>query len=797
MAQCVGLIRRVFAVGVARGITKRMLIRTVWARGLLWVLLAAATVPATVLIGAAGGDLQAQAQTIRDIRVEGNRRVEPETVRSYLLISPGDPYDPVKVDSSLKALFATGLFANVSIRRQSSTLIVLVVENPIINRVAFEGNSQIDDDTLRSEIQLKPRSVFTRARVQADVQRIIEVYRRSGRFAARVDPKIIHLENSRVDLVFELQEGPKTTVRTINFVGNAAFTDSQLRDVITTSRTTWLSFLKPTNIYDPDRLNLDRELLRQFYLKNGYADVRIISAVADLDPAGRGFFITFTIDEGEQYRFGAIDIETSLPNLNPENLRGKIETKTGKIYDASKIDKTVENVTIEVAGEGYAFARVVPRADRDPFARTISLTYIIEEGPRVYIERIDIVGNVRTLDYVIRREFAIAEGDAYNRLLVDAAKRRLRNLGFFKSVDIKTEPGTAPDRVIVVVHVIEQPTGELSFGAGYSTSEGVIGDISLTERNLMGRGQFIRLKLSGSLERFQIDLSFTQPHFLDRNMSAGFDIFHKEADFSDQASFKSRSTGGALRLGIPLANDWAVQTRYTFVHQDIFEVKDNASQAVKDNAGVTIVSSVGYTVFYDTRNVPKNPTQGLYFSLAQDLAGVGGDVNYIRTIADARGYYPIRRRLTLVGRLQGGVIEGYGGDDVRLTDVFFKGANLVRGFDTAGIGPRDGTTGDALGGKIFAGGTVEVRFPLPLVPDSFGMSGAVFADAGTLFDVGDIGTLDPNDVVADDGSIRSSVGFSLIWESPLGPLRADIAQAIVKDRNDETQVFRFGASTQF
>lgn len=775
-----------------------MLVRTVCVRGLLLVLLGAAVVPATVLIGALGDGLTAHAQAIRDIRVEGNRRVEPETVRSYLQVVPGDAYDPVKIDASLKALFATGLFANVSIRRDGNVLVVTVDENPIINRVAFEGNRQVEDDSLRAEVQLKPRSVFTRARVQADVQRIIEVYRRSGRFAMRVDPKIINQEHNRVDLVFEIDEGPKTTVRGINFVGNIAFSDSQLRDVITTSRTTWLSFLKPTNIYDADRLNLDRELLRQFYLKNGYADARILSAVADLDREASGFYITFTVEEGEQYKFGAIDIETSLPDLDPKTVQSKIETRTGKIYDASKIDKSIENVTLEVAGRGYAFARVVPRAHRDPYDYTIGLTYVIEEGPRVYIERIDVLGNVRTLDKVIRREFQVAEGDAYNRLLVDSARRKLRNLGFFKSVDIATEPGSSPDRVILVVKVVEQPTGELSLGAGFSTSEGVIGDISLTERNLMGRGQFIRLKLSGSLERFQIDLSFTQPHFLDRNMAAGFDLFHKETDFSSEASFSSRMTGGALRLGIPLANDWSVQTRYSISRQDVFEVQDDASVAIKEAEGVTTVSSVGYTVFYDTRNHVKNPTQGVFFSLAQDLAGVGGDVHYIRTLGDARAYYPLRRRFTIAGRLQGGYIESYGpDDDVRLLDLFFRGGDLVRGFERAGIGPRDTGTGDALGGKVYAGGTLELRFPFPLIPESVGMSGAIFADAGTLFSTGDIGSLNPNQVTADDGTIRSSLGFSLIWESPLGPLRADVSVPITTDDDDETQVFRFGAATNF
>ena len=762
--------------------------------GLFWALL---VVPGTVLVGSVSGGLEAAAQsgTIRNVKVTGNRRVEPETVRSYLQFGPGDRYNPVAIDDSLKALFATGLFTDVRIRFNGGVVIVNVVENPIIHRVAFEGNKEVKDGDLASEVQLKSRSIYTRARVQGDVQRIIEVYRRQGRFAARVEPKIIKLAHNRVDLVFEIVEGVKTTVRTINFVGNVAFSDSQLREIITTTETGLLSFFKPTNIYDPDRLNLDRELLRQHYLKSGYADVRILSAVADLDHRGKGFRITFTIEEGEQYRFGAIDVETAL-NIDPELVSRKVTTKPGKIYDATRVERSVEHVTVEVASRGYAFARVRPRADRDPVSRVINLTYVIEEGPRVYIERIDIVGNTRTLDHVIRREFRLAEGDAYNRLLVENARKRLTALRFFKSVKVTPSPGSAPDRIVLNVVVVEQATGELSFGGGYSSSEGVIGDISLTERNLLGKGQYVRLRLSGSLERSQIDFSFTEPRFLDRNMSAGIDLFHRETDLTDESSFKSKRTGGGVRLGVPLSDHWAISMRYQFEAQEVFDVQPGASLAVQNAAGSINKSSVGYTLVFDTRNHRRSPTQGYYFSLTQDLAGVGGDVNYVRTVADARAYYPVRKRITLVGRVQGGNITGFGGDDVRLQDLFFKGSETIRGFDRAGIGPRDLNTGDALGGTTFAAATAELRFPLPFIPESLGMSGAVFADAATLFDTGDLGNLNVTNV-GDESSIRSSAGFSLIWQSPVGPLRADFAGILSSEAFDDEQFFRFGGSTQF
>ncbi|MGA8690440.1 MAG: outer membrane protein assembly factor BamA [Methyloceanibacter sp.] len=782
-------------------------------------MLAASVVVLSLGISACLGELSAHAQsagTVTAIRVEGNKRVEPETVRTYLTFNVGDPYDLAKIDESLKALFATGLFEDVRIRREGSTVVIVVVENPIVAKVAFEGNKEIEADSLSSEVQLKPRAVYTRARVQADVQRILDLYRRQGMYAAQVDPKIIKLENSRINVVFEINEGPKTKVRAIHFLGTAAFSDSQLRYVISTTQTNWLSFLKGTNIYDPDRLNLDRELLRQFYLKNGYADVRIVSATADLDRDDQGFFITFTIDEGPKYRFGDVDVESALPSVNLPALRKVIMSRPGRVYDAQRIEKTAEALTVTASQEGYAFAQVKPRFDRDEVSRRINVTYVIEEGPRVYIERINIVGNFRTQDQVIRREFNVAEGDAFNRLLVEAAKRRLKALGFFKSVDIDTQPGSSPDRVVLVVTVVEQPTGELSFGAGFSTSEGIIGDISVTERNLMGKGQYVRLSFSGSLERAQADFSFTQPHFLDRNLAAGFDLFSKVIDYTNisVSSYTQSDYGGDIRMGFPIAYNTQLGFRYKFEREDIYDVATNASLAVKASEGVAYVSSVGYTVAYDSRNLPQSPSSGIFVSFSQDLAGVGGNVDYFRSVADGRGYYPLTNKITLVGRIQGGVIDGWGGQDVRMTDLFFKGGETIRGFQLAGYGPRDAcedpSTGqhissftcqrDPLGGQIYWAATAEARFPLPGVPDNLGMQGAVFVDAGSLFDPSGIATkaaVQEGSFINDSSQVRMSTGVSLIWQSPLGPLRADFGEALLKASYDKTEVFRFGASTNF
>ena len=751
---------------------------------------------------------EAQAAAIREIRVAGNRRVEPETVRSYLKFNAGDAYDAGKVDQSIKSLFATGLFADVRIERDATGVLVTVVENPVINQVAFEGNREVEKTALEGEVQLKPRSVFTRARAQADAQRILDVYRRQGRFAASVEPKLIELDANRVNLVFEIAEGKATKVKAINFIGNRAFSDSQLRDIISTTQSSLFDFLKGTNIYDPDRLMLDRELLRQYYLKNGYADAQVISAGAELDRDGSGFFITFVIEEGELFKFGSIDLESALPTVNTGALRSDVLTESGRTFDQSKLDKSVERLTLAVSEQGVAFARVRPRAAREPGARLINVKYVIDEGPRIYIERINIIGNVRTRDYVVRREFRLAEGDAYNPLMVDKAKKRLQQLGFFKTVDIKRRAGSAPDRVVLDVELVEQSTGELSFGAGYSPSEGVIGDVSISERNLLGRGQFLRLRLAGSQERMQVDLGFTEPRFLDTNIAAGFDLFHKDVNLSSASAFRTRTTGGALRAGFPITENLWLTNSYNLTTSSIYDVDTlRASRAIREAEGDAITSSWGTSVAYDGRNHPKNPSSGFYWVTSGEFAGLGGDVQFYRLSGEGRYYYPITEKITFVSRVLGGYISAWGDQDLRLIDLFYKGGETIRGFNRGGFGPRDLNTGDALGGDTFWSATAEVRFPLPFIPEDIGLSGAAFADAGSLFGAGAFAKNPANAgceagntnviCLADSSAVRASAGVSLIWNSPLGPLRLDVAKALKKESYDSEQLIRFGASTRF
>ena len=443
----------------------------------------------------------AMAQAVNAIAVEGNRRVEASTIRSYFKAGPDGRVGPAQINEGVQSLYGTGLFQDVNYHFAGGRLVVVVVENPVINDVVFEGNKKAKDEQLKTEVRSKPRGTLSKPTVQADVQRIVEIYHRTGRFDVSVDPKIIELPNNRVNLVFEIREGQKTGVKDINFVGVHAFSHGRLRDVIKTAESNWLSFLQTTDIYDPDRVEADRDLLRRFYLQHGFADVRIVAAVGVYDPARKGFVVTFTIEEGPRYHVGTVEVISNVRLVDAGALRARLKLGSGEIYNADMVEKSVEAMTIEAAKRGFAFASVRPRGDRDFQRHVINLVFVLEEGPRAYIERINIIGNTRTRDYVIRREFEIGEGDPYNRSLIDRAERRLKNLNYFKTVKITNEPGPAPDRVVVNVNVEEKSTGEFSVSGGYSTSDGFISEVSVAERNLLGRGQFAKASVSATPSR--------------------------------------------------------------------------------------------------------------------------------------------------------------------------------------------------------------------------------------------------------------------------------------------------------
>jgi len=775
----------------------------------------------------------AYAQTAASIVVEGNRRVEASTIRSYFKTGPRGTIDAPQIDEAYKALYGTGLFQDVRITRPGGRIVVTVVENPVINRIAFEGNRKVKDDLVKLEIQSKERGTFSRAIVQSDVQRIVEIYRRSGRFDVRVEPKIIELPNGRVDLIFEVSEGVKTGVKSIRFVGNNNYSSYRLKEVIKTAETGWLlGFLQTTDIYDPDRIEGDRELLRRFYLKHGFVDVRVLAAQAEYDPDRQGFIITFTIDEGEQHRVGSVEVRSNVRAVDAAALQSRVRTSAGNVYNAEAVEKTVEDMTIEASRQGYSFVGVRPRADRNYDNRTVSLVFVVDEGARVYIEQINIRGNTRTRDYVIRREFDVAEGDAYNRALINRAERRLKNLNFFKNVKITTEPGSAPDRVIVNVDVEDQPTGEFSVAGGFSTADGFMGEVSLGERNLLGRGQYAKASVQYGQYSSGFQLSFVEPYFLGYRLALGLDAFVKTQRASSYVSYDTRTIGGNIRLGFALREDLSLQLRYSAYRQEItlpsylnnctsttspsspfFDPTGfncfsdgEASLAVRRELaqGPVVTSLVGYTLNYNTLDNNLSPTSGVVADLKQDFAGVGGDVQFLRTTVDLRTFYEVIPDVVGFVRLQGGNIFGWGNGGVRMLDHFQMGPNLVRGFAPSGIGPRDltpGTALDALGGTMYWGATVELQTPLYFLPKDSGVKVAVFADAGSLWDFRGATTWSvTNETLTPSTNnmfVNSSVGVGLLWASPLGPIRFDLAYPITQQSFDRIQWFRFTGGANF
>jgi outer membrane protein insertion porin family len=817
--------------------------------------------------------------TASSIVVQGNRRVDADTVRSYFKVAPGEHLDAAKIDAGLKALYGTGLFQDVHISQSGGKLIVTLVEAPVINRLAFEGNHRMKDEQLQQEIQSKERDALSRAAVQADTQRIIEVYQHNGRFDVTVVPQIIDRPNNRVDLIFQINEGEKTGIKHIVFVGNNAYASWRLKDVIKTAESNWLSFLQTTDVYDPDRIEADRDLIRRFYLKHGYADVQVVSATGVYDPAQKGFVVTFTIEEGPLYRFGTIDIQSNVRAVNAQSLRPSLRMAAGQAYNGEAIEKTVEDLTIELARRGYPFGQVRPRGDRNPTARTIGVVFVVDEGVRAYIERINIHGNYRTRDYVIRRELDINEGDPYNRALMDRAERRIKNLNFFKNVKITNEPGSAPDRVVINIDVEEHSTGDFSIMGGYSTADGWLASVSVQERNLLGTGRFAKAAVTYGEFIRSIELSYAEPYFLDTRSSAGVDLFAKETIANNYLSYGTQSYGGSLKWGIPLREDLSFQLRYSAFTQKITlpSYLDDCNNlnpdfattfptpaalaaggavaypgsvaAVQSNCfyygqaslpvrvelaeGTYLTSMVGYGLSYNTLDNNKLPTSGVYINFGQDFAGVGGDVAYMRTTVDTRTYYEVVSDLVANLHLQAGDMIGFnscppnecssGSDYVRMLDDFKMGPNLVRGFQPAGIGPRDvtpGTTGDALGGTMYWGASVEMQYPFYFLPKDSGFRGAVFIDSGSVWGykgettnpaTGEINGLIqtsaplPNPAFAcqcgmqyaDNAAVRASVGASLIWDSPFGPLRFDLAYPFLKQSYDRTQFFAFGGGAQF
>ncbi len=751
----------------------------------------------------------AEAAVVSRIDVRGNQRVDAATVRSYLGIAPGKQFSNADIDEAVKRLFDTGLFSDVRINQAGGALVVQVSEYQIVNQVLFQGNSKLKDEQLIQGVQTKSRSGYSKATVDADVEALRGAYRQIGRDEASVNAQIVDVGQNRVNVVFEINEGDRTKIGDVNFVGNSAFPSRRLRDVVSTRESNFLSFLTRNDVYDENKMRADEEALRRFYYNRGYADFQVVSSNAVLDPSSNEYTVTFTVDEGERYTFGDVTIDSAIPDVDTASLQSLVETRSGSTYNAKDVEDTVIGLTERLAGSGYAFAQVTPQGDRDFNNRTISVAYSVDQGARTYVERIEIRGNERTRDYVIRREFDVSEGDAFNQILIQRAKRRLEALDFFSSVNISTAPGSQPDQVILVVDVIEKATGEFSIGGGYttggSTGGGPTAEGSISEKNFLGRGQFVRLGIGVGKNTRDYNLSFTEPYFLGRRISAGFDIFRQTREYDNE--YESELDGATVRFGLPITESLGAQVAYNLTREKYEYIddcrKDDGSfdascdiapQVVEAITNQTpwVKSSVSGSLTYNTIDDQKNPHSGIFATTAVEVAGLGGDAEWVKFTGRGSYYHTLSEEMDIVGLVSVGAghVASYG-QDLRVFDYFRGNDRMIRGFDYDGFGPYDLNTEKHLGGSTYFNGSVEAQFPFPILPQSFGLKGAVFADAATLygnklFDAG--GT---------DMEWRASVGASLIWASPFGPLRVDYAHPLKKETGDEVQEFNFGISTKF
>ncbi|TPI63194.1 outer membrane protein assembly factor BamA [Mesorhizobium sp. B3-1-7] len=770
---------------------------------------AALVVPGALAVQFAATSV-AEAAVISRVEVSGNQRVDAETIRNYISIKPGKPFSSSDIDDAVKALFGTGLFSDVQINQVGSSLVVKVSEYKVVNQVLFQGNKKLKDNALQAAIQLKPRATFSQQALDADVESVKAAYKRIGRDDAAVTTQIMDLGDNRVNVVFNINEGGRTQIAAINFVGNHAYSSRRLSDVINTKRSSWLSFVLRDDVYDEDKLRADQELLRRFYYNHGYADFQVVSAVGELDDTTNKYTVTITVQEGDRYTFGDVSVESTIPEVDSKSLESAVETHKGDVYNAKDVEDSIVALTEKVAGSGYAFAQVTPRGDRNFENHTISVVYTIDQGTKAYVERIEIRGNDRTRDYVIRREFDVSEGDAFNQVLIQRAKKRLENLDYFQSVDISTVPGSAPDQVVLVVTVVEKSTGEFSVGAGYSTGGDTPGpsiEGSITERNFLGRGQYIKLSAGGGKNSRDFALSFTEPYFLGRRIAAGFDIYKSTREYDH---YDTDTTGATVRFGLPITDNISTQLAYN-ISQEKYSLADDCttngiydstkctiSQAIRDGVAESpwLKSSVSLGLVYNTIDDMKNPHEGLYITGTTEFAGLGGDAKWVKLTGRASVYQTLSEQLDIVGLVSGGAgyIAGYGSGDLRIFDLFQSNDRMIRGFEYGGIGPVAGDgSGDHLGGTTYFNASAEAQFPLPVIPESFGLRGAVFADAATLYGNNLVG-------VSTDSAgmkLRASVGVGLMWASPFGPIRIDYAIPVKKESTDNVQEFNFGIATRF
>lgn len=736
---------------------------------------------------------QQQAPIIQNIVVQGNQRIEDSTVLSYLSLRRGDPFDPERINDAIKSLFATGLFNDVVVSQQGANLIVKVEENLIVNKIAFEGNDKFKDDALVSEVSLKPRQVYTVTKVKNDVQRLLEVYQKSGRFGARVEPKIIKLERNRVNVVFEIEEGKKTKVQSVNFIGNKRFSDRRLKDVILTKEAAFWRFLTATDTYDPDRMNVDEELLRQFYLKRGYADFRVLSAVGELLPSKDGFVITFTMEEGAVYKFGKISIESELAKLKTASVRKSLKVEKGDRYDAEKLERSIEELKDVTSDLGFAFVDIKPEIDKDEKARLINVNFKIAEGAKVYVERINIKGNVRTHDNVVRREFRLIEGDAFSVTKLRQSKRAIEGLPYFARAEVTPKPGSSDDKAVIDVNLEEQSTGAFEIGAGFSTAAGAQGTAKISENNLLGKGYSLSAEATISASSQKGRLGFSNPYFRDRPVSAGFDLFYDDTEF-EESNYTQLDIGTTIRFGYKLSENVRQNWSYTWKRSEI-ESQTTLSGVVSNEPASVDRSMLTHQLAYSNFDSLVNPTDGQRLTLMTVYAGVGGDVNYVKNIGALTVLRPVPTADDWGFKFsaEAGILNSFDDAGTLISDRFSLGESKVRGFNPGGIGPRITSTGESVRGTKYYAMTAELRFPLPKLL-GLELTGRTFVDAGSLWDPDTTYITAPFD---DDASLRVSTGAGFTWVSPIGPLAFDFGFPLQSESYDDEQMFRFSGATKF
>ncbi len=736
----------------------------------------------------------------RIIEVRGNERLETAEVMTYLNLASLKKNSDAAIEEGLKKLYESDLFSDSKIYREGNKIIVEVAENPIISEVKFVGNKKIEDEALQSELSLKKREIFSKTKLESDLKRINDIYLKSGRFLAKIDPKIIQKSQNRIELIFDISEGPKAKIASIYLVGNQAFSDADLEAEISTKESKWWKFLSSSDTYDSDRMEFDKEKLRRFYTSKGYADFAVVSAVAQISPQKDSFFITFLLEEGIKYDVGDVTIANHVEKFDSSILEKEILIKKGKVYNADLIEKTIEKMVEVMSEKSYAFANIEPALKRNREDKTIDVEFVIQETPRIYINQIHISGNTRTIDEVIRRELRMRDGDPYNITKINRSKQRLENLGFFEKVEFKTKRIGNSDKVDLDIEVKEKKTGEVNLGIGYSTVNKVTANAGIKERNLFGTGQELGFNVQKSFINSSYELNYTRPYFMGRAIDVGFDIFQYEMQKRYSFAYDQQSQGITFRGNYAITEFLGHQLRYSYSSQNIGSIDNNASFSIRALQGSFTTSGVGQSFTYDKRDNRMNPKKGYYLTVSEDYSGVGGDIKNLRHEGSAGVYVPTFNNDFIFKILaRGGSVAGIG-QDVRSNNGFFLGGNNFRGFQYAGIGPRtknaagSAVGGDIIGGKSYYVGTLEYTFPLGL-PRELGINGILFSDNGTVKGV-DPGSRIGADI-EDSGSLRSSYGLSIAWASPMGPIRLDFSKVTKSERYDQTQNFRFSFGTTF